>query len=123
MQFYTLALNDTVFTPLVIIPNDLTAGDNFNITCQLNGVVERLAETPLVSLTFSDSPNGTQGELIQNGLTYIRQLIFNPGITDNAGSYKCHSVVCVASGSTNYSAQATGILKIKSKYIAYTHQS
>ena len=38
-----IALSDAVFTPRIIIPGVPTAGDNFNIICRLDGVVERLA--------------------------------------------------------------------------------
>ena len=96
---FFLALNNAAFTPRVIIPGIPTAGDNFNITCRLDGVVERLVVTPtIVNLEFA-SPQGGQhtGEQSQELSVYTRQRIFSPGITNEAGAYTCFSTVRISS--------------------------
>ena len=89
-----VALSDNLFTPDIIIPGTPTAGDNFNITCRLDGVVERLVGTPTVLLLFSSLPGGgVTGNLFRDGLAYIRQHRFNPGMTNDAGTYACIAAV------------------------------
>ena len=82
-----IALSNAVFTPRVIIPGVPTAGDNFNIICRLDGVVERLAVTPFaVTLAFSMPPGGMAGNQSRNGSAYIREHILNPLMTSGVGT-------------------------------------
>ena len=98
MLFSNLALSNNLFVPDVIIPGVPTAGDNFNIICRLDGVVERLVGTPMVTLSFSSPPGGAPGDQSQNGSAYIRPRIFNPGRTSDVGTYTCLAVVVPSSG-------------------------
>ena len=86
------ALSNALFTPHVIIPGVPTAGDNFNIICRLDGVVERLV-TPTVILTFLNPPGGTAEDQSQDGSAYTLPRIFNPGMTDDVGTYTCFATV------------------------------
>ena len=107
------ALSNAVFTPRVIIPGVPTAGDNFNIICRLDGVVERLAVTPTVILTFANPPGGTPGDQSQDGSTYTRPRIFNPVITDDVGTYTCFATIIILSN--GYTTSGTAQLSINSK--------
>ena len=94
-----LALSDAGFTPRVIIPGVPTAGDNFSIICILDGVIERLAVTPLnVTLSFDVSPGGMTGSQSRNGSAYIREHVFNPTRTSDAGVYRCSVPTFLSSG-------------------------
>ena len=108
-------LSNAVFTPRVIIPGVPTAGDNFNIICRLDGVVERLAVTPIVFLTFANPPGGTPGDQSQDGSAYNLPRIFNPGMTDDVGTYRCHAIVDTPSGGLFFGLTSE-TLQIRSKY-------
>ena len=84
-----VALSSDLFTPDIIIPGAPTAGDNFNIICRLDGVVERLVGTPTVSLSFLSPPGGLSGGQSHDGSAFIRPRIFNPGKTSDVGIYSC----------------------------------
>ena len=99
--------------PDIIIPGAPTAGDNFNIICRLDGVVERLVSTQVVSLSFSNPPGGFAGEQSRNGLAYIRPRLFNPGTTDDSGTYTCIAIVRPSLG-VYFVGSSSRILQIKS---------
>ena len=99
-----------------------TAGDNFNIICRLDGVVERLVGTLAVTLSFPNPPGGAPGDQSRDGLAYIRPRFFNPGMTDDVGVYTCLAVV-IPSSVGFFGGSSNGILQIKSaqshnKYIS-----
>ena len=76
--------------------------------------MERLAEEPVaVLLLFVNPPGGIDGEMFQNGLTYNRPRIFNPGTTDDVGTYRCRAVVNVTIDVT-FISSAIGLLQIRS---------
>ena len=106
-------LSNAVFTPRVIIPGVPTAGDNFNIICRLDGVVERLAVTPTVILTSIIPPGGTAGDQSQDGSAYTLPRIFTPGMTDDVGTYTCSATVFVVPNI--YMNSGTALLRINSK--------
>ena len=109
-----VALSNDLFTPDIIIPGTPTAGDNFNIICRLNGVVERLVGTPTVTLSFINYPQGgVPGQLSRDGLSYIRPRFFNPGMTDDVGVYTCVAAVIPSSGGF-FGSSSNGILQIQS---------
>ena len=90
----SVALSDNLFTPDIIIPGVLTAGDNFNITCRLDGVVERLVGTLDVFLSFITVPGGgLNSDQYRDGLAYIRSHFLNPGMTGDSGTYRCRAFV------------------------------
>ena len=109
-----VALSSNLFTPDIIIPGAPTAGDNFNIICRLDGVVERLVGTPSVTLSFSHPPGGMSGDLSRDGLAYIRPRIFNPGMTVDTGIYTCVAVVISSSFGFFFGDISSGILQIQS---------
>ena len=88
-----VALSHDLFAPDITIPGIPTAGDNFNIICRLDGVVERLVSTPLVFLSFSNPPGGASGDQSHDGSAYIIPRIFNPGETSDVGTYLCSALV------------------------------
>ena len=102
--------------PDVIIPGVPTAGDNFNIICRLDGVVERLVGTPTVGLSFPTPPGGASGEQSLDGLAHILTRIFNPGKTDDVGTYTCVVTVLPSFGGF-FGAASSNILQIRSKHI------
>ena len=106
-----VALSNDLFTPDIIIPDAPTAGDNFNITCRLDGVVERLVGTPTVILGFSNSPGGLSGDQSRDGSAYIRPRFFDPGMTDDSGTYSCFAVILSWSF---ISSSSSGTLQMKS---------
>ena len=114
-----VALNNDLFTPNIIIPDAPTAGDNFNITCRLDGVVERLVGTPTVILSFNNPPGGVSGDQSRDGLSYIRSRLFNPGKTDDVGTYTCVAVVIPSSGGFFGAASSSGTLQIQSNVTIY----
>ena len=105
-----VALSNDLFTPDIIIPGVPTAGDNFNITCRLDGVVERLVDTPVVILEFSNAPGGLSGDQSQDGLAYIRPRFFDPGMTDDSGTYSCIAIIL----SWKFISSSSGTLQMKS---------
>ena len=111
MLYLTIALSNAVFTPRVIIPGVPTVGDNLNITCKLNGVVERLSITPIITLEFIGPPGGTSGEQFRNDLAYFLQQIFNPGMTDDSGRYTCVSRVGAFTSNTSEVLQIKSMVK------------
>ena len=90
-----------------------TAGDNFNIICRLDGVVERLVSTPLVFLAFVNAPGGTPEDQSKDGSAYIIPRIFNPGETSDVGTYTCVTTVFPLSGGI-FASTASEILQIQS---------
>ena len=89
-----VALSGAAFTPRVIIPDVPTAGDNFNIICMLDGVIERLTDEPaLVTLSFTVIQGGARGDQSRNGSVYTLPHIFNPGMTDDVGDYRCRASI------------------------------
>ena len=101
-----VALSDNLFTPDIIIPGVPTAGDNFNITCRLDGVVERLVGTLDVFLLFINVPGGglTSGQY-RDGLAYIRSHFLNPGMTGDTGTYHCRALVINSFFFASYSSE------------------
>ena len=113
----TVALSNNLFTPDIIIPGTptCTAGDNFNIICRLDGVVERLVGTPSVTLSFTNPPGGVSGGQSRDGLAYIRPRIFNPVMIDDAGKYTCFAAVYIPSLYSFFgNTSSIGILQIRS---------
>ena len=114
----TVALSNDLFTPDIIIPGAPSAGGNFNISCRLDGVVERLVGTPTVSLVFANPPGGAERDLSQDGLAYIRPRIFHPGKTSDAGNYTCVAAVIILSIGDVFGNTASEILQIQSNVTA-----
>ena len=108
-----VALNGNLFTPDVIIPGAPTAGDEFNITCRLDGVVERFVGMQAVSLSFSNTP-GMPGQQSQDGLAYSRSFFFNPVTSGDIGTYTCIATVISSSGSA-FVSSSSETLQIKSQ--------
>ena len=116
-----IALN-AAFTPRVIIPGVPTAGDNFNIVCRLDGVIERLAVTPLlVNLAYTSAPGGMSGDTLQTGLVLTRLRMFNPGKADDVGMYTCIATVIVLS--SGFIGLGNGLLQIQSMIVPLIHFS
>ena len=107
------ALSNALFSPHVIIPGVPTAGDNFNIICRLDRVVERLAVTPTVLTSFVNPPGGTAGDQSQDGSTYNLPRIFSPGMTYDVGTYTCFVTIIVVPNS--YVTSGTAQLSMYSK--------
>ena len=115
---YSIALNNAAFTPRVIIPGVPTAGDNFNIVCRLDGVIERLAVTPaLVTLAYSSAPGGMSGATLLTGPVRTRLRMFNPGMTDDVGMYTCLATVILSSA---FVGLGNGLLQIQSMFHCFT---
>ena len=111
-----IALSNAVFTPRIIIPGVPTAGDNFNIICRLDGVVERLAVTPFaVTLAFSMPPGGMAGNQSRNGSAYIREHILNPLMTSDVGTYRCNASTILSNG--GFLAPIIQVLYIQSLFL------
>ena len=110
--FYCPALTGDLFTPDVIIAGVPTAGEEFNIACRLDGVVERLAGTHTVSLSFPSPPGGVEGKQSRDGSAYVMRLFFIPVITSDAGTYGCVSKVTVHS--SLFQRTSNGVLQIQS---------
>ena len=112
----TVALSNNLFTPDITIPGTptCTAGDNFNIICRLDGVVERLVGTPTVTLSFTNPPGGVSGGQSRDGLAYIRPRIFNPVMIDDAGKYTCFATVYIHLRGYFENTSPIGILQIRS---------
>ena len=108
-----VAFSNDLFTPDIIIPGAPTAGDNFNIICRLDGVVERLVGAPTVLLSFVNTPGGAPGDQSQDRSAYIRPRIFNPGETSDVGTYTCLATVILSLGGAFVSA-TNRILQIRS---------
>ena len=86
---YSIELTHDLFTPAIIVSHNPTAGEQFNITCRLDGVVERLA-VGTVSLSWLNPPAGTPGMQTRDGSAYTKQLQFTPVVvTSNAAAYMC----------------------------------
>ena len=108
----TVAIRNDLFVPDIIIPGAPTAGDKFNITCRLDGVVERLVGTPTVLLSFLSPPGGVTGIQFQDGLAYSRSHSFKPGMTDDVGNYTCAASVFLSLGL--FGSTSSRILQIQS---------
>ena len=113
-------LSNNLFTPDIIIPGILTAGDNFNIICRLAGIVERLVGTPTVSLLFLNPPGGAPEDQSQDGSAYILPRIFNPGKTSDVGIYTCVATVFLP-GRGFFVNTASEILQIQSNVTIIFH--
>ena len=85
---YSIDLTRELFTPTVIVPRIPTAGEDFTITCRLDGVVERLV-VGTVTLGWFLPPGGTPGMQTRDGTAYTIPLQFTPVMTMNAGTYRC----------------------------------
>ena len=96
-----------------------TAGDNFNIICRLDGVVERLVGTPTATLSFINPSGGAPGDQSQDGSVYILPRIFNPGKTSDVGTYTCVAVVLPSIGGF-FGSTTSRTLQIQSN-VAATH--
>ena len=116
MHVLSAALSGAAFTPHVIIPGVPTAGDNFNIICRLDGVVERLAMNPALSvtLTFIATQGGASVDTSQNESIYFRPRTFNPGMTDDVGDYRCRAIVDVTFDIVFISPNVLGVLRMQS---------
>ena len=112
-------LSNNLFILDIIIPGAPTAGKNFTIICRLDGVVERLVGTPIVSLYFSNPPGGVPGDHSQDGSAYILPHIFNPGKTSDIGTYTCFAFVMPSSGGFFGGTSAGEILRIRSNVTIY----
>ena len=117
-HYIHVALSNATFTPCIIIPGVPTAGDNFNITCKLDGVVERLAVSPTVTLTFFNPPGGTPNNQSQNESAYILPHIFNPGMTAAGGTYECVATII---SNLIFVESATEVLQIQSMLHYYCY--
>ena len=118
MFIVIIALNNAVFTPRVTIPGVPTAGDNFNIFCRLDGVIERLAVTVSVGLVYTSAPGGMSGEILQTGPVRTRLRMFNPGMTDDVGMYTCGGSAFLSSGLVG--GIGNGLLQIQSVFHCFT---
>ena len=85
---YLIELTRDLFMPDIIVPYIPTAGENFNITCRLDGVVERLV-VGTVTLAWFFPPAGTPGIQTRDGTAYTIPLQFTPVVTSNADTYEC----------------------------------
>ena len=74
--------------------------------------MERLVGTPTVTLSFINPPGGVSGQQSQDGSSYIRPRFFNPGMTDDAGTYSCGAAVIPSSGGI-FGTNASEILQIQ----------
>ena len=106
-----VALSNDLFAPDVIIPGVPTAGDNFNIICRLDGVVESLVGSPVVILSFISPPGGASEDQSKDGSAYIIPRIFNPGMTSDVGTYTCATVITT---SMTFISTSSRILQIQS---------
>ena len=111
-MLFSAALSSAKILHQLIIPDVPTAGDNFTITCRLDGAVDRLAVTPIVMLNFTYPHGGVSNELIQDGLLYNRKQSFNPGKTSDAGNYTCLATIII--GNKTLINIAHGLLKMQS---------
>ena len=89
-----------------------TAGEEFNIACRLNEVVERLVGIHTVSLSFPSPPGGVEGNKSRDGSAYVMRLFFIPVMTSDAGTYGCVSKVTVLS--SLFQSTSNGVLQIQS---------
>ena len=88
MHLYSTEFARDLFTPAIIVPVTPTAGEDFNITCRLDGVVERLV-VGIVTLGWFLPPAGTPGMQTRDGTAYTISLQFTPVVTSNTGTYEC----------------------------------
>ena len=92
---FHVELTNSLFIPNIISPVTPTAGEDFNMTCRLDGVVERLVMRS-VTLAWSSPPGGVKETQDNNGAAYIRPLTFTPVTTLDASNYQCVAVVFTA---------------------------
>ena len=112
--FNVVVLSNDLFVPDIIIPGAPTAENEFsNITCRLDGVVERLVDMPTVILSFINPPGGVSGDQSRDGLAYIRPHFFNPVTIDDIGNYTCIAQVISPSGGF-FRGVSSEILQIQS---------
>ena len=86
-----VALSNNLFTPVIIVPGIPTAGENFAITCRLDGVVERLA-TRRVTLALFGKVSATV-VATDIGTPVIVSHQFTPVRTSDAGSFTCDAII------------------------------
>ena len=55
--------------------------------------------TSIVTLTYNEPAGGTPGDQSRDGSAYILPRIFNPGMTDDAGTYVCRADIQVSGSS------------------------
>ena len=85
---YSIELTRDLFRPAVTVPGSPIAGEDFNITCRLDGVVERLV-VGIVTLAWFLPSSGTPGIQTRDGTAYTIPLQFTPVVTSNADTYEC----------------------------------
>ena len=85
-----VALNNSLFIPDVIVPGIATAGENFNITCRLDGVIERLVQG-VATLNILPNTILTVPTLSGTAIMVTRQ--FTPVRTSDAMNYTCAATV------------------------------
>ena len=76
--------------------------------------MERLVDTPIVSLVFVNPPGGVSGDQSRDGLAYIRPRIFYPGKTSDVGNYSCFTAVLIPSTVVIFGSNASETLQIQS---------
>ena len=111
-----VALDDGLFTPRFIFLGVPTAGENFNVTCRLDGIVERVVVEE-VSVQFRSPIPGMgiqEPNVLRDGPAYIRQVKLNPAMTNDFGSYRCRVIVDVLLGDTFVSPTVIVDLQITS---------
>ena len=110
-----LALSGSLFAPDFTISDIPTAGDNFNFTCTVQGVAERLISGSFVVVRFL-VPTGAGGSLIDESV-YAKRYVLNPTRTNDAGSYSCLVTVFGASDPANgHSSIRPRNLQIRSNF-------
>ena len=82
-----LALSGSLFTPDFTISGIPTGGDNFNFTCTVQGVAERLKAGSFVEVRFL-GPQGTGGSAVEDSV-FVERFVLNPTRTNDAGTYLC----------------------------------
>ena len=75
--------------------------------------MERIVGEYVAMLFRSPIPGGTPGDQSQDGSVYILPRIFNPGMTDDVGTYRCRAIVDTPSGDL-FLVQTSEVLQIKS---------
>ena len=111
-----VALDDDLFTPRLIFLGVPTAGENFNVTCRFDGVVERVVvEEASVQFRSPIPGMGVQESYVtRDGPAYIRQVKLNPAMTNDFGKYRCRAIIDVLLGDTFLSPTVAADLQIRS---------
>ena len=98
-----LALSGSLFDPDFTISDIPTAGDNFNFTCTVRGVAERLISGTYIEVRII-KPTGAGGSPVEESV-YVKRYILNPTRTNDAGRYRC--IVTVFEVSDPHNAHAS----------------